>query len=105
MEKRDLNFRKEKETLQLLNLITLASCMTNYFSHTRLVATLTDFYAFLLGKNFTAHQTINIIYAQVWLFLTLMPFTLNLGWRMLFFVWFCQALNRSKIIDLFIQEQ
>lgn len=105
MERRNLALEKKQATPQLFNLITLIGSLTTYLSQTRFVIAITQLYSLLLGKKFTPRQAVYILYAQTCLILALLPFSINLGWRLLFFVWFYQAVNRSGLISLFRQEQ
>ena len=101
MQRRDLTLGKEQAAPQLFSLLTLVTSITTYLARMRWVAVLTDLYSLLLGKKFTTRQTVYILYAQICLMLAFLPFSLNLGWRMLFLVWFYQAICRSGLIRLF----
>lgn len=100
MQKNDLTLNKTNAAPQLFNLITLVSALTTYLSKTSAVVALSKFYAFLFEKDFTPRQTVYTLYAQVSILLALLPFSLSLGWRTLFFVWFCQAFYRSGILRM-----
>lgn len=101
MQRRDLTLEKEHTAPQLFNLLTLVASITTYLARMRWVSVLNDLYSLLLGKKFTTRQTVYILYAQICLILAFLPFSLNLGWRMLFLVWFYQAFCRSGLARLF----
>lgn len=104
MQKRDLLIEKTNTATRLFNLIPLFTIVTNYLSRTQLVVALSHFYGFLFDKSFTPLQTIYTLYAQLCLLATLLPCTLNLGWRLLFFTWFCQSFSRSGILEMIKNE-
>lgn len=105
MQKNDLTLNKTNAAPQLFNLITLVSALTTYLSKTSTVVALSKFYAFLFEKDFTPRQTVYTLYAQVSILLALLPFSLSLGWRTLFFVWFCQAFYRSGILRMLKKDE
>ena len=105
MQKNDLALNKNNASPQLFSLITLVSSLTAYLSQTAFMVALSKLYTFLFEKEFSPRQAVYTLYAQISILLALLPFTLNWGWRLLFFLWFCQAFYRSGIMRMIKKDE
>lgn len=95
MQKNELTLRAAKAETSFTLRLSLAA-LTATLELQPLFHRLAKLYSEMLDDEVTALQAVYYFYAQIMALLTLLPVTMNLGWRACFLTLFCVAVSKAN---------
>lgn len=99
MQKNNMTLHKQKmNEFDIIKFFSLAS-ITAALANTNIMKQLANLYTELLNHKISAKQAVYTFYAQATLIVALLPFHMNLGWRILFIYLFWQAIKQANIMQ------